>query len=295
MFDSTSALREEGDSSDINTKGLVTFDRRTKKDAYYFYQAAWRTDAPILHLAQRHYVDRAYRVVDVQAFSNAPSAALSLNGNPIGSAQCRNYICTWPGVRLAMGWNRLTATATRDGQQISDSIAWEYNGPRRALHIRTGSLTGTTLADGTRYGSDDYFSGGTGHALNPYKRELYADTSGNANPVKTVTGTTSPQIYASWRAGKAFSYALPLPDGRYRVTLHLFEPDGLAPGQRVFEIRATGGFDRKGIDIARRAGGPLKATSLTFVARSTGGALRIDFTGTKREAIVSAIDVVPLD
>ena len=41
---------------------------------------AMKPDAPILHLAQRHYVDRAYRVVDVQAFSNAPSAALSLNG-----------------------------------------------------------------------------------------------------------------------------------------------------------------------------------------------------------------------
>jgi len=295
MFDSTSALREEGDSSDINTKGLVTFDRRTKKDAYYFYQAAWRTDAPILHLAQRHYVDRAYRVVDVQAFSNAPSAVLTLNGNPIGSAQCRNYICTWRGVRLAMGWNRLTATATRDGQRVSDSITWEYNGPRRALHIRVGSLTGTTLADGTRYGSDDYFSGGTGHTLNPYKRELYADTSGNANPTKTVTGTTSPQLHASWRAGKAFSYALPLPDGRYRVTLHLFEPEGLAPGQRVFAIRATGGFDRKGIDPARLAGGPLKATAITFDARAAQGELRLDFTGQKGDAAVSAIDVTPLD
>jgi len=295
MFDSTSALREEGDSSDINTKGLVTFDRRTKKDAYYFYQAAWRTDVPILHLAERHYVDRAYRVVAVQAFSNAPSVELKLNGRPIGKAPCRNYICTWPAVRLAMGWNRLTATTTRNGQGASDSLAWDYEGPRRALHIRVGSLTGTRLPDGTRYGSDDYFTAGTGYTLNPYKRELYADTSGNAAPSKTVIGTSTPQLYASWRAGKAFSYALPLPDGRYKVTVHFFEPDGLGPSQRIFEIRATGGYDGKNIDVAKRAGGPLKATSLTFNARAVGDVLRIDFIGIKKDAIASAIDVIPLD
>lgn len=295
MFDSVSPLRQEGDSSDINTKGLVTFDRKTKKDAYYFYQAAWRKDAPILHLADRHYVDRAYRVVDVQAFSNAPSATLTLNGRPVGKADCRNYICTWPGVRLAMGWNRLSAEATRDGRSVSDSIAWEYRGPRRALHIRTGTLTGTALPDGTRYGSDDYFTGGTGFTLNPYKRELYADTSGNANPKKVVTGTPTPQLYASWRAGKAFSYTLPLPDGRYQVTLHLFEPDGMAPGARLFSVRASGGSGRDGIDPASLAGGDLKAATLTFAARASKGVLRLDFAGQKGEAVVSAIDVTPLD
>src|SRR3546814_11959451 len=50
MFDAASEVREEGDTTDVNTKGLVSFDRKVKKDAYYFYQAAWRTDVPVLHL-----------------------------------------------------------------------------------------------------------------------------------------------------------------------------------------------------------------------------------------------------
>ncbi|HEU4960619.1 MAG TPA: glycoside hydrolase family 2 TIM barrel-domain containing protein [Sphingomonas sp.] len=293
MFDSTSALREEGDSSDINTKGLVTFDRAVKKDAYYFYQAAWRTDVPILHLAERHYVGRAYRVVDVRAYSNAASVELWLNGQPVGRAECRNYTCTWPRVRLATGWNELRATATRDGQRVEDRIAWRYDGPLRALHIRTGSLTGTVLPDGTRYGSDDYFSGGTGFTLNPFKRELYADTPGNSSPRKVVTATATPQLYASWRAGKAFSYDLPLPDGRYRVTVHLFEPEGLKPGARVFSIAASGGERRDGIDPARLAGGDLAATTVSIDARAADGVLRLAFSAERGEALVSAIDVVP--
>jgi beta-galactosidase len=294
MFDSTSDLRQEGDASDINTKGLVTFDRKTRKDAYWFYQAAWRKDAPILRLAERRYVDRAYRVVDVRAYSNAQAASLTVNGRDLGTAACSNYICTWPRVPLDQGWNVLTAHATRNGVPVEDTISWRYTGPRKALHVRTGTLTGVRLADGTRYGSDNYFTGGTGHTLNPFRRELYAEASGNTAPVKTVTGTSTPELYASWRAGEHFSYALPLPDGHYRVTLHLFEPEGKAPGERVFTIAASGGAVRKGVDPAQLAGSPLRATNVSLPAEARDGALTLDFTATRGEALVSAIDVVPL-
>jgi beta-galactosidase len=294
MFDSTSALREEGDSSDINTKGLVTFDRKTRKDAYYFYQAAWRADVPVLHLAGRHYVDRAYRVTDVRAFSNASSAELSVNGEPVGRAACRNHICTWPKVRLAMGWNQLAATATWHDRPMRDEIAWEYRGPGDALHIRAGSLTGTVRADGTRYGSDAYFTGGTGNTLNPYRRELYAATSGNSAPHKTVTGTADPDLYASWRAGEHFSYSLPLPDGRYRVTVHLFEPEGLSAGARVFSVAVSGGDRRDGIDPAKLAGGALRATTVSLNGVVRGGVLTLTFDASRGEALVSAIDATPL-
>src|SRR3546814_9250421 len=84
MFDAASEVREEGDTTDVNTKGLVSFDRKVKKDAYYFYQAAWRTDVPVLHLTGKRYTDRAYRSVDVRAYSNQPRARLSVNGRDIG-------------------------------------------------------------------------------------------------------------------------------------------------------------------------------------------------------------------
>src|SRR3546814_16286897 len=89
MFDAASEVREEGDTTDVNTKGLVSFDRKVKKDAYYFYQAAWRTDVPVLHLTGKRYTDRAYRSVDVRAYSNQPRARLSVNGRDIGRSEER--------------------------------------------------------------------------------------------------------------------------------------------------------------------------------------------------------------
>jgi hypothetical protein len=68
----------------------------------------------------------------------------------------------------------------------------------------------------------------------------------------------------------------------------------MAPGARVFSVRASGGIERDGIDPASLAGGDLKATTLTFAARASNGVLRLDFAGQKNDAVVSAIDVVPI-
>jgi beta-galactosidase len=285
MFDATSDLREEGDSTDINTKGLVTFDRKTRKDAFYFYKAAW-TRAPMIHLTSRRYVDRAYPVVDVRAYSNAPRASLSLNGRAVGEVACADAVCVWPSVRLARGENVLVARA---GKAV-DTIGWRYDGPDRAFHIRTGSLTGTTLADGTRYGSDDFFTGGTGSTLNPFQRELYASGTRTAKPPKQVTGTDRADLYASWRAGKSFAYALPLPNGRYKVVVHGFEPTESEAGKRVFAVTASGGASRR-IDPVAMAGGPLKAVKVELPATVSDGMLRLAFEAQAGEALVSAIDV----
>ncbi len=59
MFDFSSDERQEGDLTDINEKGLVSYDRRTRKDAFYFYRALWNP-RPTLHLVGRRYVDRPY-------------------------------------------------------------------------------------------------------------------------------------------------------------------------------------------------------------------------------------------
>lgn len=285
MFDATSDLREEGDSTDINTKGLVTFDRSVRKDAYWFYKAAW-SKAPVLHLAGRRYVDRAYPVTAVRAYSNAPEARLSVNGRDLGTAACPNSVCVWPQVRLAAGDNAVVATA---GEQ-TDRMTLRYSGPARAIHVRTGSLEGVTLGNGTRYGSDDFFDGGLGYTLNPYQRELYA-SGDQRKPQKVVAGARDPALYASWRAGAAFRYTLPLPDGRYRVTLHLFDPVETAAGRRVFTVTPAGGKPTR-IDIAARTGGALKATTIDLPATAKDGTLSLDFRGEVGEAIVSAIDVV---
>ncbi|MDQ0839907.1 glycoside hydrolase family 2 TIM barrel-domain containing protein [Sphingomonas faeni] len=286
MFDATSDLREEGDSTDINTKGLVTFDRVTRKDAFWFYKAAW-SKVPVLHLTGRRYVDRAYPVIDVHAYSNAPQARLSLNGRDIGMAACPDAVCVWRAVTLQHGTNALVAT----GGGQTDRITLSYTGPKRARHIRTGSLDGMMLARGPRYGSDNFFEGGLGFTLNPYQRELYASNE-QRKPPRIVVGAREPQLYASWRAGTAFRYAVPLPDGRYRVTLHMFDPVETSPGKRVFTVTPGGGTPVR-VDPVARAGGGMRAVTVELSAAAKRGVLTLDFKGEVGEAIVSAIDVVP--
>lgn len=285
MFDAAADLRFEGGASDVNTKGLVTLDRKTRKDAFYFYQAAWTTK-PMIYITGRRYTDRAYPVVDVRAYSNAARASLMLNGHPLGEAACADFVCTWPGVRLDKGANVLTASVAG----ASDSVSWTYHGPDRALHILAGTLTGVTLANGTRYGSDNFFDGGVGTTLNPYRYQLYVMARPERDN-RQAAGTATPELYASWRSGARFSYALPLPDGRYTVTLHLFDPVETEAGKRVFTVAVDGGKPMT-IDIVKRAGGGMRATTVALPATVKGGTLKLDFAGVTGEALVSAIDVV---
>lgn len=291
MFDSTSDLREEGDSVDLNTKGLVSFDRKRRKQAFYFYKAAWRTD-PVLHLIGGDYIDRPYAVVDVRAYSNAAEARLTLDGHDLGTVRCADAVCVWPKVRLHPGANRIEASARwPGGRALSDAMTWRFGGAERVVHIRAGSLTSVTTSDGTVYGSDVYFVGGEGHTLNPIHHELYASGKKSAPPIR-VDGAAQSALYVGYRAGRHFSYHVPLPDGGYRVTLHGFEPDRAAVARR-FSVTVSGGARRDGVDYATLAGGPLRATDLSLQARVTGGELVIDFDGANDEALVSAIDIVP--
>ena len=123
MFDFSSDSRKEGDLTDMNDKGLVTYDRTVAKDAFFFYRANW-SPRPTLHLVGRRYVDRKVAVVDVKAYSNAAQAQLSLNGADRGTTRCEQGICLWRGVQLKPGQNELRATATIGSAQVTDSLQW---------------------------------------------------------------------------------------------------------------------------------------------------------------------------
>ncbi len=79
MFDFGCAARDEGGVSGRNNKGLVTMDRRTKKDSFYIYQAYW-TEKPMVHICGKRYARRAGRDTEIRVYSNQPSVALYLNG-----------------------------------------------------------------------------------------------------------------------------------------------------------------------------------------------------------------------
>ncbi len=83
MFDFGADARAEGGENGQNHKGLVTMDRRYKKDAFYAYKA-WLSDDPFVHLCGKRYVDRVEDVTRVTVYSNQPEVELFVNGESIG-------------------------------------------------------------------------------------------------------------------------------------------------------------------------------------------------------------------
>lgn len=79
MFDFAADARNEGGENGMNHKGLVTFDRKYKKDSFYAYKA-WLSDEPFVHICGKRYVDRVEDVTKVTVYSNLPEVELLVNG-----------------------------------------------------------------------------------------------------------------------------------------------------------------------------------------------------------------------
>ncbi|MDK2747272.1 MAG: glycoside hydrolase family 2 protein [Brevundimonas sp.] len=123
-FDFPSFKRNEGDRPAINDKGLVTEDRRTFKDAYYWYQANW-SDVPMLHITSRRDVNKRIARVKVKVFSNQPQVRLRLNGGDWATVPVVDHAAVWD-IDLASGVNVVDAVTEVDGRELTDSVRWTY-------------------------------------------------------------------------------------------------------------------------------------------------------------------------
>ena len=90
MFDFGADARAEGGENGQNHKGLVTFDRKYKKDAFYAYKA-WLTTDPFVHLCSKRYVDRVEDVVKITVYSNLPEVELFANGVSVGKVKAEDH------------------------------------------------------------------------------------------------------------------------------------------------------------------------------------------------------------
>ena len=90
MFDFGADARAEGGENGQNHKGLVTFDRSYKKDAFYAYKA-WLSTDPFVHLCGKRYVDRVEDVTKVTVYSNLPEVELFVNGESIGKKTAEDH------------------------------------------------------------------------------------------------------------------------------------------------------------------------------------------------------------
>ncbi len=88
LFDFAADGRDEGGKHGENQKGLVTFDRQTKKDAFYLYKAAWNKE-PMVHICGSRYVDRAEDVTEIKVYSNADRVSLYVDGRLFATQEAR--------------------------------------------------------------------------------------------------------------------------------------------------------------------------------------------------------------
>lgn len=133
MFDFAVPQWKRGGVDARNMKGLITFDRKIRKDAFYWYKANWSKE-PVLYLTQRRNTERERRETSVTIYSNLGTPRVFLNGRELDGVRKGytdvHYI--FDQVTLAEGRNVLRAVIVSDGKEYTDEIVWNYNGE----HVR---------------------------------------------------------------------------------------------------------------------------------------------------------------
>lgn len=128
MFDFGCAARDEGGVGGRNNKGLVTMDRKTKKDSYYIYKAYWNK-APMVHLCGRRYAQRAGETTQIKVYSNLPRVALYLNGRLVEEKDGDKVFLY--EVALEEGFNFLMAASG----DIKDSMTLEKVDKEPSIYV----------------------------------------------------------------------------------------------------------------------------------------------------------------
>jgi beta-galactosidase len=121
MFDFASDGRKEGDHAGRNDKGLVTYDRKIKKDAFYFFEASW-SPTPVVHVTGRRFSPRPPGAYDLKVYSNAPTVRLRVGGVALPGQSASDHVFVWPAVELAPGPNVVEASAVVGGRTLRDRV-----------------------------------------------------------------------------------------------------------------------------------------------------------------------------
>ncbi len=126
MFDFAIDSRNEGGIPGRNDKGLVTYDRKIKKDAFFLYKSYWSRER-VVYITSRRFEKREKRRIDVKIYSNEKNISLYVNGRKTGEKQARpvahDHIFVFRGVKLHKGKNEVKAVSENG---IADTVIWEY-------------------------------------------------------------------------------------------------------------------------------------------------------------------------
>jgi beta-galactosidase len=124
IFDFASDGRAGGDTPGRNDNGMVTYDRLTREDAFYWYKANW-TSTPFVYITSRWWTQRTVATTAVKVYGTVDSVTLTLKGVRLGAAKTSsNRIFSWSNASLAHGTNTLVATGTLVGSTFNDAVIW---------------------------------------------------------------------------------------------------------------------------------------------------------------------------
>lgn len=126
MFDFACDGRDEGGVAGRNNKGLVSFDRKTKKDAFYLYKAYWNETEKFVHLCGRRFVDRDLEETTIKAYSNENEVTLLVNGVEV-EKQTSGKVFVFKNVKLKKGENTIRAVTTNNTDEITLKLVDEPN------------------------------------------------------------------------------------------------------------------------------------------------------------------------
>ena len=93
MFDFAADARDQGGEPGMNHKGLVTFDRKTKKDSFYLYKAWWSSDR-FVHICSKRFVDRCGKKTTIKVYSTDDTVTLMVNGKTVGKKTSSDHVLT---------------------------------------------------------------------------------------------------------------------------------------------------------------------------------------------------------
>lgn len=128
MFDFATPMSSQGKVEARNMKGLVTFDRKIKKDNFYWYKANWSNE-PVLYITGRRNNQRQNEYTDINVYSNTGIPVLEVNGkeisNPRQGETNVHYIFEY--VQLSEGVNDIKARVTGSDKKFTDYIIWYYS------------------------------------------------------------------------------------------------------------------------------------------------------------------------
>lgn len=136
MFDFAADARDEGGCKGRNNKGLMTYDRKIKKDSFYIYQAYW-TQAPMVHICGSRFTDRAPGQRNVTVYTNCPSVTLYVNGKRVKKQKAVDHACVFKNVKLASGDNTVVAKAS--GAADDQVILRGVDAPNQAYVLPAGA------------------------------------------------------------------------------------------------------------------------------------------------------------